>query len=119
MLFHFGRTRNVYVATSIILFSSIKESSATSDYVYVAATDAPAKLRCELVEMCTGLRYRPSLFQTVVLNDVACNHESFSFINFIFPCFKLFSQLYYGFYSLYGNIFELLFMFLFIVSARE
>ena len=33
MLFHFGRTRNVYVATRIILLSSTAESSATSDYV--------------------------------------------------------------------------------------
>ena len=32
-LFHFGRTRNVYVATRIILLSSTAESSATSDYV--------------------------------------------------------------------------------------
>ena len=28
-------------------------------------------------------------------------------------------RLYYGIYSLYGNTFDLLFMFLFIVSARE
>ena len=33
MLFHFGRTRNVYVATRIILLSSTAESSATSGYV--------------------------------------------------------------------------------------
>ena len=32
-LFHFGRTRNVYVATRIILLSSIAESSAASGYV--------------------------------------------------------------------------------------
>ena len=37
MLFHFGRTRNVYVATRIILLSSTAESSATSGYV--AATE--------------------------------------------------------------------------------
>ena len=36
-LFHFGRTRNVYVATRIILFSSTAEGSATSGYV--AATE--------------------------------------------------------------------------------
>ena len=40
--------------------------------------------------MWNGLRYTPSLFQTVVLIDEACNHESFSFINFIFPYFKSF-----------------------------
>ena len=32
-LFHFGRTRNVYVAIRIILLSSTAESSATSGYV--------------------------------------------------------------------------------------
>ena len=37
MLFHFGRTRNVLVATRIIVFSSTAESSATSGYV--AATE--------------------------------------------------------------------------------
>ena len=36
-LFQFGRTRNVYVATRIILFSSIAEGSAASGYV--AATE--------------------------------------------------------------------------------
>ena len=76
-------------------------------------------MRPELVEIWNGLGYKPSLFQTVVLIDVACNHESSSIINFIFPYFKLFFQLYYSIYSLYGNIFDLLFMFLFIVSAQE
>ena len=32
-LFHFGRTRDVYVANRIIPFSSTAESSATSGYV--------------------------------------------------------------------------------------
>ena len=35
MLCQFGRTRNVYVATRFILFSSIAESSATSGHVAV------------------------------------------------------------------------------------
>ena len=35
--FHFGRTRDIYVATRIILLSSTAESSATSGYV--AATE--------------------------------------------------------------------------------
>ena len=34
-LFHFGRTRDVYVATRIILLSSTAESSATSGNVAV------------------------------------------------------------------------------------
>ena len=37
MLFHFGWTRDVYVATRIILLSSTAEGSATSGYV--AATE--------------------------------------------------------------------------------
>ena len=32
-LFHFGPTRNVYVANRIILFNSTAESSGTSGYV--------------------------------------------------------------------------------------
>ena len=36
-LFHFGRPRDVYVATRVILFSSTAEGSATSGYV--AATE--------------------------------------------------------------------------------
>ena len=53
-LFHFGRTRNVYVATRIILLSSIAESSATSGYV--VATERPGQSeRPELVETWNGL----------------------------------------------------------------
>ena len=36
-MFHFGRTRNVYVATRIFFLSSTAEGSATSGYV--AATE--------------------------------------------------------------------------------
>ena len=105
MLFHFGRTRNVYIAIRNILLSSTAESSATSGYV--------AKKRPELVEMWNGLGIKPSLFQTVVLNNVACNHESFSIINFIFLYFRLFFLLYYSNYSLYGKIF----VFIYCVGA--
>ena len=35
MLCQFGRTRNVYVATRFILFSSTAESSDTSGYIVV------------------------------------------------------------------------------------
>ena len=35
MLFQFGRTRNLYVATRFILLNSTVESSATSGYVAV------------------------------------------------------------------------------------
>ena len=88
MLFHFGQTWNVYVATRIILLSSTAESSAASGYV--PSRNAPAKVRRELVEMCNGLGSKPSLFQTVVLIDVACNHESFGIINFFSHIFDQF-----------------------------
>ena len=65
-LFHSGRPRDVYEATRIILLSSITEGSATSGYV----------VRPELVETRNGLGSTPSLLQTVVLIDAACNHES-------------------------------------------
>ena len=68
-------------------------------------------MRPELVETWNGLGNTRSLFQTVVLIDAACNHESFCIINFNFPYFRLFFQLYYSFYSLYGNTFDHLFIF--------
>ena len=114
-LFHFGWTRNVYVATRIIFLSSTAEGSATRGYV--AATEL-SKGRPELVETWNGLGNTPSLFQTMVLIDAACNHESFYILNLIFPYFRLFFYLYCSIYSLYGNIFDLLFTFLFIMSAR-
>ena len=76
-------------------------------------------MRPELVETCNRLGNTTNLFQTVVLIDAACNHESFYIIKLIFPYFKLFFQVLYSIYSPYGNIFDLLFMFLFIVSARS
>ena len=68
-------------------------------------------MRRELVETWNWLGNKPSLFPTVDLFDAACTHEPFSFINFIFPYFELCFQLYYSIYSLYGNTFDLLFMF--------
>ena len=85
MLFHYGRTRNVYVATRIILFSSTAESSATSGYI--VATERSGQ--SEEWASRNVKRNKPSLFPTVVLIDVACNHEFSSIINFIFPYFKL------------------------------
>ena len=76
--------------------------------------NAPAKVRPELVETWNGLGNTPSLFQTVVLIDAACNHESFYILNLVSPYFRLFFHLYYSIYSSYGNIFDLLFMFLFL-----
>ena len=47
-------------------------------------------MRPELVETWNGLGNTPSLFQTVVLIDAACNHESFYITNLIFTYFGFF-----------------------------
>ena len=47
-------------------------------------------MRPELVETWNGLGNTPSLFQTVVLIDAACNHESFILETSFFPYFRLF-----------------------------
>ena len=44
------------------------------------------------METWNGLGNKPSLFQTVVLIDAACNRESVYFIHLNFPYFKLFSD---------------------------
>ena len=77
--------------------------------------------RPELVETWNGLGNRPSLFQTVVLIDAACNHESFYIINLNFPHFKIFFDCIIVFIPCMEIpfVFFLLFMFSFIVSARE
>ena len=55
-LFHFGRTRDVYVATRITLFSSTAEGSATSGYVVATERSGQsAKVRRELVKTWNGL----------------------------------------------------------------
>ena len=76
-------------------------------------------MRPELIETWNGLGDTPSLFQTVVLIDAACNHESFYIINLIFPYLKLFFDFFIVFIPCMEIPFDLLFMFLFIVSARQ
>ena len=115
-LFHFGRIRNVYVATRIILLSSTAESSATSGYV--VAPERFGQIQAWASRNVERAKKKPSLFQTVVLTDAACNYESFYIINLIFSILMLCFHLYYSIYSLYGNTFDLSSMFLFIVSAR-
>ena len=112
-LFHFGRTRNVYVAHKIILLSSAAESSATRGYVNAPERSGQIEAwACRNVEWA---KKKPSLFPTVDLTDTACKHEPFlAFINFIFPYFKLFFH-----FILVFSSYENLFMFLFIVLARE
>ena len=75
-LFHFGRTRDVYIATRIILLSSTAEVSATSGYV--VATEHSSQSEAWAGRNVERARKRPSLFPTVDLIDTACKHESFS-----------------------------------------
>ena len=71
-LFHFGRTRNVYVATRLILLSSTAESSATSDYE--VATERYGQNEAWACTNLERARKKPSSFPTVDLIGVACKH---------------------------------------------
>ena len=72
-LFHFGRTRNVYVATRIILLSSTAESSATGGYVVAPERSGQSEASAgRNVERATE---KPSSFPTEHLIDAACKHE--------------------------------------------
>ena len=115
-LFHFGWTRNGYVATRIILFSSIAESSATS--CYVVAPEGSGQTEAWASRNVERAKKKPSFFPTVDLTDATCKHEPYLvFINLIFCTLNDFSQCILVFSS-YGNFFHFLVMFLFIVSAR-
>ena len=74
-LFHFGRTRNGYVATRIILLSRTAKSSATSGYV--VAPERSGKIEARAGRNLERARKKPSLFPTVDLSDAACKHEPF------------------------------------------
>ena len=69
------------------------------------------------METWNGLGLTPSLFQTVVLIDAACNHESFYIMDFIPKYFSLFFRVFYCIYSLYGNEFDLFLCFIYCVGA--
>ena len=74
-LFYFGRTRNVYVATRIILFSSTAESNTTSGYV--VATERSGQSEAWAGRNVEQARKKPSSFPSVGLIDAACKHEPF------------------------------------------
>ena len=63
-LFHFGRTRNVYVAIRIILLSSTAESSTTSGYV--VAKERSGQIEALASRNVERTRKKPSLIPTVV-----------------------------------------------------
>ena len=60
-LFHFGPTRDVYVATRIILLSSTAESSATSGYV--VATQRSGQSEAWVSKNVEWTRKKTSLFR--------------------------------------------------------
>ena len=62
-LCHFGRTRDVYVATRIILFSSTAESSATSGYV--VATERSGQSEAWASKNVERVRKKPSFVPKV------------------------------------------------------
>ena len=72
-LFHFGRTRDVYVATTIILLNNTAESSATSGYV--VSTERSRQSEAWADRNVERAMKKPSLFPTVELIDARCNHE--------------------------------------------
>ena len=63
MLFHFGRTRDVYVATRIILLSSTAESSATRGYVVATERSGQSEAWASINEKRT--RKKPSFVPKV------------------------------------------------------
>ena len=62
-LFHFGRTRDVYVATRIILLSSTANSSATSGYV--VATERSGQSEAWASKNVERARIKPSFVPKV------------------------------------------------------
>ena len=72
MLFHFGRTRNGYVATGFIFLSSTAESSVTSDYVVIP--ERLPKSTNHLVEMRNRVEKSLVLFSTVDLINAVCKY---------------------------------------------
>ena len=75
-LFHFGRTRNVYVATRTILLSSAAESSATSGYI--AATERSGQSEAWANRNVERATEKPSFVPNSGLIDAACNMNLFA-----------------------------------------
>ena len=67
--------------------------------------------------MWNGLGYKPSLFQKVVLTNVASKHESFSIIIFNFSYFKLFFNCILVFNPVWKDLWSFVFVFSYCVGA--
>ena len=70
-LFHFGRTRDVYVATRIVLLSSTPEGSATSGYVAATGrfgqSEAWASINVERAREKPNFGPKVNIFDAIVL----------------------------------------------------
>ena len=71
MLFHFGRTRNDYLATRFILLSSTAESSSTS--VHVVAPERSSQSEAWAARHVEWTKKSLVLFRTVDLINAVCN----------------------------------------------
>ena len=91
-LFHFGRTRNVYVATRSILLSSTSESSDTSGYI--VATQRSGQIEALASRNVERARKKPSVFPTVVYSLQHVNMNLFSIMNFFLHTLSYFSTLF-------------------------
>ena len=98
MLFHFGRTRNGYVATRFILLSSTVESSATSGYV--VAPERFAQSEAWAGRHVERTRKKPSFVPNSGFNRCSMQphvHMNFSsiYMNFILCISIIFSMYFY------------------------
>ena len=120
-LCHFGRTRNGYLSTRIILLSSTAESSATSDHVVVpdrsGQNEEPDGRNEERAKK------KPSFVPSSRFNR--CNvktHVNMNFIHFVMYftlCILLPFGAFFVNFLLWNFFFDFLFTLFFIVSARE
>ena len=116
-LFHFGWTRNVYVATRIILLSSTAESSATGGYVVATEPSCQSEAWAG-----TNVERATKKLSSFVPNSrfIRCRLKTLSclvFINFISLYFKLFFTLYFGFFLLWKFLPSFVYVIIFCVGA--
>ena len=116
MLCHFGRTRNGYLATRFILLKSTAESSATSGYVVAPERQSEARAGRNVEQTWKKTSFVPSS----ELNR--CNlylHVYMSFSSFYMYFFLYFFLINAYHFPLLENLFDLLFISVIIMSARD
>ena len=112
--FHFGRTRNVYVATRIILLSGIAESGATSGYGVV--TESSGQSEAWASRNVERARKKLSFVPNSGLIDAACNMSLFSIIVF-FSYFKIFFHFILAFFPCMKIFLVFVYVFIYCVGA--